>query len=116
MGSGDPLRIEIRYLAPEPVNAPVFGVNISNKERNDYFDINTDSMGVSLPRLEGEGKILLLLDRLDLKSGNYFVDVGVYAGNWEYAYDYHRHVYPLAIRSKLKTKGILVPPHRWELL
>jgi lipopolysaccharide transport system ATP-binding protein len=116
MGSGDPLRIEIRYLAPEPVNAPVFGVNISNIERNDYFDINTDSMGVSLPRLEGEGKILLLLDRLDLKSGNYFVDVGVYAGNWEYAYDYHRHVYPLAIRSKLKTKGILVPPHRWELL
>jgi lipopolysaccharide transport system ATP-binding protein len=53
---------------------------------------------------------------MDLKSGNYFVDVGVYEGNWQYAYDYHWHVYPLAIRSKLKSRGILLPPHRWELI
>ncbi len=116
IASGDPLSVEIRYLAPEQVEGPVFGVSINSEEEKDCFDANSDCRGEVLPKLEGEGKILLEIDRLDLKAGNYYVNVGIYAGSWEYAYDYHWHVYPLAVLSKTKTRGILAPPHRWELL
>jgi lipopolysaccharide transport system ATP-binding protein len=114
--SGGPLCIEIRYLAPRTVSAPVFGVNINSDERLSCVDINTDSQGGALPDLRGEGAVRLWLERLDLNGGEYFVDVGVYEQNWKYAYDFHWHVYPLGVRSKVKTQGALAPPHRWELL
>jgi len=57
----------------------------------------------------------LHFDRLDLVGGQYYVNVGVYERNWAYAYDYHRGVYPLLIRPTGGEKGILRPPHRWEM-
>jgi len=113
--SGSSLKVEIIYAASKPVNAPIFGVTISSHDRSDYLDLSTDSSGVTLPLIEGQGRIELALDRVDLNNGSYFIDVGVYDANWEYAYDYHWHVYPLFIRSWHKANGILMPPHRWRI-
>lgn len=112
--SGDSLCIEILYSAPEPVTSPIFGVTISNDERNDFLDLNTEASGLKLPQLEGKGSIRLQLDRLDLKSGKYYINPGVYQQNWEYVYDYHWHVYPITVESKVYSRGILAPPHRWK--
>jgi lipopolysaccharide transport system ATP-binding protein len=113
---GAPLCVQIEYHAPSPVDSPIFGITISSRERNDYFDMSTESSGLTLPQLHGQGRIGLTLDRLDLKNGEYFIDVGVYERNWEYAYDYHWHVYSLTIHSKFTTKGVLIPPHQWRLI
>jgi lipopolysaccharide transport system ATP-binding protein len=78
-------------------------------------DTNTAEAGISLSHLQERGRITLCLDRLDLSSGQYFVDVGVYEQNWAYAYDYHWHVYPLEIRSTTNAKSILSPPLHWEI-
>lgn len=112
--SGTSLKVEINYAASKPVNAPIFGVTISSRDRSDYLDLSTDSSGITLPLLQGQGKIELTLDRVDLHSGSYFVDIGVYEANWEYAYDFHWHVYPLIIHSRQYTRGILLPPHKWN--
>jgi lipopolysaccharide transport system ATP-binding protein len=66
--------------------------------------------------LEGsrkQGVMILDIERLDLSGGEYFVDVGIYKKNWEYAYDYHWHVYPLEVEASDYSKGILAPPHDW---
>ncbi|MEJ2750051.1 MAG: ABC transporter ATP-binding protein, partial [Anaerolineae bacterium] len=62
---------------------------------------------------QGEGRISLILERLDLTEGTYFVDVGIYEAHWAYAYDYHWHVYPLLVTAESETKGVLAPPYRW---
>jgi lipopolysaccharide transport system ATP-binding protein len=115
--SGDSLKVEIEYFAPEAIEAPIFGVTISNDNKPDilFLDVSTEATNFSVPALNGRGCVTLDLKRLDLENGKYFIDIGVYERNWAYAYDYHWHAYPIMIRAKESGKGILFPPHRWEI-
>ncbi|MGB7441926.1 MAG: Wzt carbohydrate-binding domain-containing protein [Coleofasciculaceae cyanobacterium] len=113
--SGASLRVEIEYLSPNAIHAPIFGVTISREDGFVCYDTDTKVAELSLPQIQGQGKVALYLERLDLNSGQYFVDVGIYEQNWAYAYDYHWHVYPLLIRSKIIEKGIISPPRYWEI-
>ena len=116
INSGDFLGVEIEYLASQPIDAPIFSVSISDEEGQFCFDTNTAAMERELPLVEGKGQITLNFDRLDLSSGRYFLNVGVYEQNWAYAYDYHWHVYPLLVHSStVSEKGIFCPPCRWEI-
>jgi lipopolysaccharide transport system ATP-binding protein len=80
-----------------------------------YCSINTISSGLTLPTLHGDGTISLHLDRLDLVGARYYVNVGAYEREWAYAYDYHWQVYPLIVRATPGEKGILRPPHSWQI-
>lgn len=115
LASGDPLCVQIEYLTPQPIPAPIFGVTISREDGLVCYDTSTAAAGLTLPMLQGRGQIVLHLERLDLNGGQYYVDVGVYERDWAYAYDYHWHVYPLLVRPTGGEKGILRPPHRWEV-
>jgi len=114
--SGQGLRIEIAYTAPQPVPSPIFGVSLTRADGLVCFDTSTASAGLALPALHGQGVIALDFERLDLAGGEYYVDVGVYQKDWAYAYDYHWRVYPLTVRPSPGEKGVLRPPHRWELV
>ena len=111
--SGQPLAIQITFHAPQPIPSPIFGLTISKSDGFICYDTNTESSGVVGTMLSGSGKILLMIERLDLIEDTYFVDVGVYERTWDYAYDFHWHVYPLRITGSPASKGILCPPHRW---
>jgi len=114
LDSGDPLCVEIAYRAPEPIQAPIFGVTISQEDGFVCYDTSTAATGISLPAIHGPGCITFQIERLDLIGGQYYVDVGTYEREWAYAYDYHWHVYPLLVHSTGGEKGVLRPPHRWE--
>ncbi len=114
--SGKGLRIEIVYNAPQPIAAPIFGVTITRSDGLVCWESSTQSALLPVSQLHGKGKVILHLDRLDLIEGQYFVDVGIYQHEWEYAYDYHWHVYLLSIHSAQGQKGILSPPHHWEFM
>ena len=113
--SGDPLRVEIDYSAPQRIEGPTFGVTISTEDDQVCADLSTAAAGVSLPALEGEGQITLHLERLDLNGGLYYVNVGAYTQSWDYAYDYHWHTYPLTVVPTDNDKGLLYPPHHWHV-
>lgn len=115
LGSGEGLRIEIDYNAPQPVESPNFGITITNEDGLTLFDASVSGANLSKPILQGKGVVCLQLDRLDFASGRYFVDVGVYQHDWEYAYDYHWNAYPLQVIAETSAKGLILPPHRWEL-
>jgi lipopolysaccharide transport system ATP-binding protein len=115
LDSGDPLHIEIEYLAPGPIPNPIFGVTISREDGMVCYDTSTDGAGHHLPIVRGPGQISFEIERLDLIGAQYYVDIGVYEREWAYAYDYHWHVYPLIVRPTGGEKGILRPPHRWEM-
>jgi len=115
LNSGDPLQVEIEYTASNSIPEPIFGVTISQEDGQICYDTSTDLDGHRLPTVHGPGQITFHIERLDLIGGQYYVDVGVYEREWAYAYDYHWHVYPLIVRSTGGKKGILRPPHRWEM-
>lgn len=113
--AGDALAVQIAYHAPGPISSPIFSVTISKEDGFVCYDTNTDTAGMLMPVLDGSGKITLVLDRLDLTGGKYYVDVGVYEKTWAYAYDYHWHAYPLLVKAKTGDKGIILPPGHWVI-
>lgn len=113
---GEGLNIEIDYKSSNVLDSAIFGVTIAQENDHPYLDVNTLDMGIPLVELQGEGTIRLSIDRLDLRGGHYFINVGMYKQDWSYAYDYHWHVYEFSIDSSTASKGVLQPPMRWEVL
>ncbi len=115
ISSGDPLRIEIDYMAnTAAVRAPIFGVSISRADGQICTEMMLDQNRLDVAGSRRQGTIILDVERLDLRGDTYFVDVGIYEKEWEYAYDYHWHVYPLSIESNSTRKGLVAAPHRWS--
>lgn len=113
--SSDSLQVEIEYFAPDAIAHPIFSVTISRENNQVCVDTNTSNTPLPVTQIEGKGCIQIEFDRLDLNQGEYFVDVGIYEQNWSHAYDYHWHVYPLIVEAKTSGKGVLNPPHRWNI-
>lgn len=114
INSGDPLRIEIDYDSHIHAESPKFGVSISKEDGQICGEMIIDKDQLKLEGSRKQGVMILDIERLDLSKGEYFVDVGIYEKNWDYAYDYHWHVYPLNVQSDFSFKGILSPPHNWS--
>ena len=111
---GNALIVEIAYVPNKRVKSPIFSVTIRNDNGEICLDINTRHQNV--PALEDNGILRLHFYKLDLTAGKYFVDVGVFATDWECIYDYHWHSYPLQINNTEPHKGILNPPHKWYFI
>ena len=111
-----PLSVEITYHALQPVANPIFSIAIHDAQQQVCCSINTAMNGETLPRLQEQGRILLHIERLDLNDGAYCLTVGAHSADWAYTYDYHWKAYPLLIHRRVKSKGMLYPPHHWELI
>ena len=114
LNNGESLTIVIDYVSPKPVATPIFGVTISRGDGLVCWDGSTETQPLPAAQFQGRGRVVLSIERLDLVGGHYFVDVGIYKHDWDYAYDYHWHVYPLEISSEGGHKGFLLPPHSWN--
>ena len=112
--AGERLRVEIDYRADQALPAPNFGVVIRQENNTVLFDETIPAAKVGLVTAYGPGSVALNFDRLDLNSGEYHIDVGVYRHDWAYAYDYHWRAYPLTILAATEVKGAVNPPHTWE--
>ena len=83
--------------------------------RDELVCAEWSSLGaLRLGKLDRPRAITLTLDRLDLKPGDYVLDVGVYPGDWAFAYDFHARAYPLRVTGELGGEGVLRPPQRWS--
>jgi lipopolysaccharide transport system ATP-binding protein len=114
--SGDPLSVEISFLAPRPVEAPNFQVFIHRNDGVACCNILTQTPVSSLANICGEGRIVLRLEQLDLNGGIYYIDVGLYEQDWSFTYHYRAKVRSLKVRPTETDEGILRPPHRWEVI
>lgn len=114
--SGHPLAVEIDYRAPEPIPDPIFSVTLQQADGTDVLDVNTQAEQIPLPRLKGRGTLQMELDRIDAGPGQYYVNVGMYAAGWHYAYDFHWQTYPVCVTGGLPAASSWSPPRRWHML
>ncbi|EDX87713.1 ABC transporter, ATP-binding protein [Synechococcus sp. PCC 7335] len=112
--TGDPLCIEIDYKNEHRVDSANFSLSIHGLDGQKYLDVTTSDLTHTVVLLERSGTLRLLIDRLDIAAGDYFIDVGIYEKEWSYAYDSHSQAYPISVQSRYVSQGILVPPMRWE--
>ena len=100
-----------------PVSDPIVGVAIHRVSDGVIcYESSTESDGVRLGTLDGQVRVELRFDRLDLLPGEYLLDAGLYRSDWEFAYDFHWQAYSLRVVGSQGDKGIFRPPHRWEVM
>jgi lipopolysaccharide transport system ATP-binding protein len=111
--SGDPVDIQMRVVARQPLHDFVFGVGVFNAEGVCCFGTNTHIEGRRPVELCGEATVVFHIDRLELVEGTYKLDVAVHRENGA-PYDYHRQLYTFRVSSRLKGVGVFRPPHAWR--
>jgi lipopolysaccharide transport system ATP-binding protein len=113
--SGQPLRIELTYTAVERLVAPIFCARILREDGFLCYDFNTEASELSFSAVHGLGRTTVHLDRVDLNSGHYVVDVACYAQDWAYKYDYRKGACSFIVRGNAAGPALLDTPSRWEL-
>jgi lipopolysaccharide transport system ATP-binding protein len=112
--AGDGLTVELCYKAHEQVGSPHFTVTLDTVDGAAVAEFSTANAPARIPMLEGQGKIALDIERLDLTAGDYYLEVGAYPADWSHTYDYHWRAHRLRVKASPRAKGLLSPPHRWR--
>jgi ABC-type polysaccharide/polyol phosphate transport system ATPase subunit len=112
--TGEPCTVHLAFRANRPVEDPVFGVGVFRKDGICCYGTNTALEGLSLGKLDGDGGVTMIIDRLDLVEGEYLLDVAVHARDG-HPYDYHSRLYAFAVRSRVRDTGVARLAHRWRL-
>ncbi|MBK5257036.1 MAG: D-glycero-beta-D-manno-heptose 1-phosphate adenylyltransferase [Vicinamibacteria bacterium] len=109
---GDTLRIEITGEAKTPVLDFVFGLGIFTAGGTAVYGTNTHIEEYKSKRAEGVFSVMIEIQDLRLVEGSYLLDVAVHRKDGT-PYDYHRGLYALRVRSRVKDVGVYRPHHKW---
>jgi lipopolysaccharide transport system ATP-binding protein len=110
---GGGLTVRLDYCRHAQVNAAQFSVSLRRVDTDaPLVDLTTEASGAGRVRLADRGRISLVLDRVVLQPGAYWVDVGVYSDDWETPYDYRWDSMRVLVTGTA-TGGSVQPPHRW---
>jgi len=110
-----PVRVEIELVPGRPVRDPIVSVSLCRvADATMVLDVNTAGDSVLLGEvIDKPVTVVLILDRLDLESGAYRFDVGVYERDWGCVYDYHWQAYPFEIEGGAGSG--FGPRRRWTI-
>lgn len=112
---GAGLSVSFTLSAAHPTPAHV-SISVADAEGRLCFDANSETDGISLPKINGKLRLVIDLERLDLAPGAYFLSVGLWRQDWSEAYDMHMDSYPFAVSGDTRLLGVLSPPRRWRTL
>jgi lipopolysaccharide transport system ATP-binding protein len=116
VGEGLSLTVTIDPVAGA-LERPIVGATITRvADELTCYDTSTDGAGLSLGRVGDGCQVRLSFQELALLPGEYWIDVGVFAADWAYAYDYHWRAYRLRVTGSQHDNGVFRPEHRWELV
>lgn len=112
--TGDPLRIQLMLgPASRPIEDLTVSITIRALDDTPLIDLSADRDALPQGGLDAGAMLELALDRLDLRAGEYKVDVGVYERDWEHVLDFHWSAYRFRVTGPAGS-GALAPPHSWR--
>ena len=109
--AGEPVAVEFT-VARCDVGRAIVGVSLSLEDGTTVLDLVQDDEERGVPIAPGV-RFRIELERLDSGSGDYFVDVGLYAPGWTHPLDYRWHARGFTVRGPGQP-GKLTPPHSWS--
>lgn len=106
--------IEMNVVAYSRIEDFVFGIGIFNSQGLYVYGTNTHLEDYTPISIEGEGKVVCRIEKLNLINGTYYLDVATHKRDG-YPYDYHRNLYSFLVTSTHRDEGITRLPHTWEV-
>lgn len=106
--------IEMKVVAYSRIEDFVFGIGIFNSQGLYVYGTNTHLEDYTPISIEGEGKVVCRIEKLNLINGTYYLDVATHKRDG-YPYDYHRNLYSFLVTSTHRDEGITRLPHTWEV-
>ncbi len=115
--TGDPMTVEIHYIAHEPIADPEFGLAIFRQDGLHLNGPNNRSGGLELGIVEGPGVIRYCVESLPLLPSRYQLTAAVHDSYQPIAYDYHEEAYSFRVveGGTKESEGLLALPATWEL-
>jgi ABC-type polysaccharide/polyol phosphate transport system ATPase subunit len=113
--TGEPMTVEMRYVAEERVERPVFGLAIHRSDGMHITGPNTQFAGQEIPWIEGKGVVRYTVPTLPLLEGRYYISVA--AHNWEDTemYDYQDRAYTFrAEHNQGERYGVVTLQGGWS--
>jgi ABC-type polysaccharide/polyol phosphate transport system ATPase subunit len=105
--------IDMDVEAKSRIEDFVFGIGIFNSQGLCCYGTNTNSEDFEPLTIEGKGKVVCQIKKLNLINGTYYLDVASHKKDG-YPYDYHRNLYTFMISSLYKDVGVSRPEHTWS--
>jgi len=116
--TGQPLILQIDYEAHEHIQAPVFGIAIYRQDGIHITGPNTTQAGLTLPTIDGPGRITYEIASLPLLEGLYSFSIAVVSQNENEIFDYHDRIYPFRVTNRdahIKERyGLLTLGGKWK--
>jgi lipopolysaccharide transport system ATP-binding protein len=112
--TGQPMTIQVHYRAPQPVRAPHVAIDIHGVDGLYCAGINTRMDSCGLGTLEGEGRVELVIPKLNLLPGSYTISAGILDPQGLRPLDLHSHAYPFSVASERKDFGVVYLEHHWR--
>ena len=105
--------IEIDLAAKSRIEDFAFGIGIFNSQGINCYGTNTNSEEFKPLSIDGKGKVVCRIEKLNLINGTYYLDVAIHKIDG-YPYDYHRNMYTFMISSLYRDVGMFRPEHSWS--
>lgn len=112
--TGEKIIIGIDYEVKEKITSAVFGIGIFNSDGIQCYGTNTRIDKLDEFSLEKSGHAELVLDEVNLLSGEYFIDLAIEEGEG-IPVDYYREALKIDIISQTGDVGIARIDHSWKL-
>jgi hypothetical protein len=113
--TGSALGLEIDFIARKPLKVLNFAVRLFRDDGLSVFDLCTDTTASSLSDVSGEGQVVLHIEQLDLAGAAYFVEVQAFGDDAAAIFDSRKGTQAVTIRPTSGTRGVILPPHRWDV-
>lgn len=116
--TGDTLVLQLDYLAPSRIEAPIFGMAIHRHDGAHISGPNTSFAGLSIPSVEGTGTVTLTIPALSLLEGLYYISVASTDQHDTEIFDYHDRCYPFRVVNQdggnREKYGLVTLQGKWE--
>ena len=107
------MQIEMEVKARSQIKDFVFGIGIFNSQGISCYGTNTNSEDFQPLSIQGTGKVICRIEKLNLINGTYYLDVAAHKKDG-YPYDYHSSMYTFMVSSLYKDVGVYRPEHSWS--
>lgn len=113
--TGEPMTIEIAYVAHRAVPDPEFGLAIYRQDGVHVNGPNTRHSGLQMGDVEGPGVVRYKIERLPLLPARYQVTTAVHDSRVPHCYDYHKEAYSFRIipGGTQELDGLVELPAVW---
>lgn len=110
--TGEEVEIEIHYKVHKKADNPVFGIGIFRNDGAHCYGTNTHIDSVDTDGVQDEGKVRIVISKLNLLSSDYTLDVAIHKEDGFY-FDGIEKIKKFSVYSPLSDIGVTRLDHQW---